>query len=649
MATPAGALVHGRRFAAGVAVGVAAAGLLGALALRAARDHEGLLRAERTDVVTLRALTGVVEAAGGTGDGVRKGVAAFAAQAPELAAIRVVAFEGISLEASTAAADTGDKAAPRRLDREEKDIFDRGQRIRAAVETNRQEGGARKEEIEIRPLPSGGFGFAAPVELGGNVAGLVDVVTAPVSTRLGFGPGAALAFFLVPVALMLLAWRPLGAHRHLLAAVAVAGVAAAAWLYGGAAVRTLREDRSATEAAVRERMASSGAAATAALSAAGIEAPLDPQAWDADLFRRPLAIVAPSGIDAAKSAASFELEAGVLRRIVAGLAALAVAIALFAGYGQAATLFGILRKHREAYAYVAPAMVGMSILVFVPFLYGIMLSFTDSNLYNTNQPISDIWIGLKNYSAILGDFRVVTRAQDGSWMVNFDNFYYTFFFNVVWTITNVAIGVSVGLVLALILNTKGLALRPIYRVLLIFPWAMPNYITALIWKGMFHQQFGVVNQVLQIVGFHPIAWFDRPFTSFLTALATNGWLSFPFMMVISLGALQSIPSDLYEAARVDGATKWQQFRGITLPSLRPALIPAVILSVIWTFNMFNIIYLVTGGEPGRSTEILITQSYKLAFEKYRYGYAAAYSTVIFAILLMYGWFQNRVSRGTEAA
>src|SRR2546429_2760180 len=108
------------------------------------------------------------------------------------------------------------------------------------------------------------------------------------------------------------------------------------------------------------------------------------------------------------------------------------------------------------------------------------------------------------------------------------------------------------------------------------------------------------------------------------------------------------PADLYEAAGVDGASRLQQFKAITLPSLRPALVPAVIISVVWTFNMFNIIYLVTGGEPGSSTEILVTQAYKFAFERYRYGYAAAYSTLIFRILLVYGTIQNRVSRATEA-
>ena len=323
---------------------------------------------------------------------------------------------------------------------------------------------------------------------------------------------------------------------------------------------------------------------------------------------------------------------------------------LFVSLGAANRLGTTLRKNRQAYSYIAPAMVGMLVLVFFPFFYGITISFTDSNLYNTDKPLSDLWIGLGNYSAILGDFSLVKHgdAGDAGSTVNYLNFYYTLGFTIVWTVTNVTIGVTSGLILALILNTKGLALRPIYRVLLILPWAMPNYITALIWKGMFHRQFGVINQVFQMFGLPALSWYDSPFTSFLTALATNGWLSFPFMMVVSLGALQSIPADLYEAARVDGATRWQQFRAITLPSLKPALVPAVILSVVWTFNMFNIIYLVTAGEPGGATEILVTQAYKFAFERYRYGYAAAYSTVIFGILLIYGSIQNRLSRATEA-
>ncbi|NJL26566.1 MAG: sugar ABC transporter permease, partial [Thermoanaerobaculia bacterium] len=321
-------------------------------------------------------------------------------------------------------------------------------------------------------------------------------------------------------------------------------------------------------------------------------------------------------------------------------------LAAFIGLGAAHRTWRTLRRHREAYSYVAPAMIGMLVLVFFPFSYGILLSFTGQTLYNIDQPLWDIWTGFDNYVKIITDFDVV-RATDAGRVVNYQNFYYTLFFTIVWTAANLAVGVGVGLALALALNARGLAFKGFYRVLLILPWAVPNYITALVWKGMFQQQFGVVNQVIQIFGGTPIAWYDSPMTSFVTILATNGWLSFPFMMVVALGALQSIPSDLYEAAKVDGAGRWQQFYLITLPSLKPAMIPAIILSVVWTFNMFNIPYLVSAGEPGGSTEILITGAYKIAFEQYRYGYSAAYSTIIFGILLVYGTWQNRVTKASE--
>ncbi|HEX7152924.1 MAG TPA: sugar ABC transporter permease [Thermoanaerobaculia bacterium] len=330
-----------------------------------------------------------------------------------------------------------------------------------------------------------------------------------------------------------------------------------------------------------------------------------------------------------------------------GLATAAVLLFVFVGGGYAGRTSSALLEHRQAYWYIAPAIIGMLLLVFFPFFYGIILSFTRQNIYTANQPLTELWIGAKNYVDIITDVNIFRNTPAGR-QINYGNFYWTLFFTILWTVANVAIGVAVGLVLALVLNTKNLRFKALYRVLLILPWAVPNYITALIWKGMFHQQFGVINQVIQIFGGDPISWFEKPATSFAAVVTTNGWLSFPFMMVVSLGALQSIPGDLYEAARVDGATRWQQFRSITLPSLKPALIPAIILSVVWTFNMFNIIYLVSAGEPAGSTEILITQAYKIAFEQYRYGYAAAYSTVIFAILLIYGIFQNRATRATES-
>jgi arabinogalactan oligomer / maltooligosaccharide transport system permease protein len=290
----------------------------------------------------------------------------------------------------------------------------------------------------------------------------------------------------------------------------------------------------------------------------------------------------------------------------------------------------------------------MLLLSFLPFFYGVTLSFTDTTLFNQDTPLADRFVGVDNYAAILGDFDF-TSGEGANATFDYTNFYWTLGMTVAWTIANVAIGVSMGLALALLLNTKGLRGAGVYRTLLILPWAIPNYITALTWKGIFHPQFGAANQVIQAFGGQPVAWFDSVWPSFLTGVITNGWLSFPFMMVVCLGALQSVDEDMYEAAKIDGANAWQRFTNITLPSLAPALIPAIVVSVVWTFNMFNVIYLVSAGQPGGSTEILVTRAYKVAFEEYRYGYAAAYSVVIFLILLFYGWFQTRVTKAAEGA
>ncbi len=313
------------------------------------------------------------------------------------------------------------------------------------------------------------------------------------------------------------------------------------------------------------------------------------------------------------------------------------AILLYALYmigwmGRVATT---IREHLGAYLYVTPAMAGMLLLVFAPFTVGIALSF-----FRHTGGGNYLFVGLQNFRDILS-----------SQLYPFPhplNFYFTLLVTILWTVLNVGLHVILGLALALLLKNPLLRMKEVYRVLLILPWAIPNYITALIWKGMFHQQFGAINALLTSFGMEGVSWFSSASTAFTANLVTNTWLGFPFMMVVSLGALQSIPADLYEAADVDGANRWQKFRYITLPLLKPALFPAIILGCIWTFNMFNIIYLVSGGEPGGATDILITEAYRWAFQRgERYGYAAAYSTIIFLILLVYSLTTNRLTRATE--
>lgn len=289
-----------------------------------------------------------------------------------------------------------------------------------------------------------------------------------------------------------------------------------------------------------------------------------------------------------------------------------------------------LRENRIAYRYITPAVLATVVVIFVPFIYSIGLGFF-RELYNEFY-----FAWFYNYLKILFNFHLQPRA-----------FYYTLGVTVLWTALNITLHVSIGLGLAMILKNEKLRFKGVYRALLILPWAVPNYITALIWKGMFHKQFGMVNKFLDVFGVEPISWFSQFHTSFLANLITNTWLGFPFMMVIALGALQSIPADLYEAADIDGASAFQKFRKITIPLLKPAMFPAIILGTIWTFNMFNIIYLVSNGAPNNSTDILIVEAYRWAFENDLYAYASAYSMIIFVILLLYSTVTNKMTKATE--
>jgi ABC-type sugar transport system permease subunit len=295
-----------------------------------------------------------------------------------------------------------------------------------------------------------------------------------------------------------------------------------------------------------------------------------------------------------------------------------------------------IRLHRTAMAFLAPAALSMFVLVAAPFVIGLVLGFYDHHHGEWT------FVGLENFGEIL--------SGGGRPLDDPLNFWFILGVTVLWTIANVAMHVTIGVALALVLSRKWLRGRGIFRMLLILPWAVPNYITALIWKGMFTGEYGAINSLLHEVGLDGVSWFSSWASAFAANVATNTWLGFPFMMVVALGALETIPRELYEAASVDGASAWQRFRHITLPHLRPALGPAVALGSIWTFNMFNVIFLVSGGAPGGSTNILVTDAYRWAFERgERYGMAAAYATIIFLILLLWTVFGTRIVRRREDA
>jgi arabinogalactan oligomer/maltooligosaccharide transport system permease protein len=297
-----------------------------------------------------------------------------------------------------------------------------------------------------------------------------------------------------------------------------------------------------------------------------------------------------------------------------------------------------LRRSVSAYAYVAHAVLAVGLLVIVPLVIGAGTSlFAGSDEERR-------YVGLANFIDIL-------TARGGPLLAS-GSFYLVLLVTCLWTVCNVALHVGIGVALALVLSRPTLKLRAMYRVLLIVPWAVPSYVTALAWKGMFHRQFGAVTALIlganRVFGtnLEPISWFSRFSTAFAANLATNVWLGFPFMMVVTLGALTAVPDDVLEAAKVDGATRWQRLRLVTLPIIRPTLMPAVTLGAIWTFNMFNVVFLVSGGDPDGTTDILVSEAYRWAFTRQnQYGYAAAYAVLIFLML----FFVTRAGKKDDAA
>ncbi len=314
-----------------------------------------------------------------------------------------------------------------------------------------------------------------------------------------------------------------------------------------------------------------------------------------------------------------------------------------------------------AYVLILPALIGISFLIIVPFLYEVRLAFSNMAMYTAQNPKFGLKYGIENFVKVFTG-PVAKNAT----------FFEVFMRTVLWTALNVTFHVLGGLVLALLLN-RHMRLRGVYRTILVLPWAVPATITAMAWRNEFDYRYGFFNILLgRMQNFfadlaartastplvfdlfqwlaqnvHPVPWRQDPKWAFISVVMTNVWLGIPFMMVVILGGLQSISREYYEAAEIDGASAWQQFRHITLPLLRPVLVPATILGTVWTFNRFEIIYLVTQGGPQEKTDILVSSLYKAVFQFYRYGFGAAFALVIFFILLLWAVFYLKVTKGLK--
>jgi arabinogalactan oligomer/maltooligosaccharide transport system permease protein len=282
------------------------------------------------------------------------------------------------------------------------------------------------------------------------------------------------------------------------------------------------------------------------------------------------------------------------------------------------------KNNARAYAYLFPALVSILIVTCLPILYTVFISFTNYNMFHLEN---FSMVGFSNYKEVFsGSIKNV-------------------FFPVLgWTICFALLATAgsylMGLILAILLNNPHMKESRIYRALLIVPWALPSTIAILAWQGLLNEQYGGINNLLHAIGISWSApWMTDPFWARLGIIIVNVWLGFPYMMNVCLGGLQAISPEYYEAAKIDGASRFQCFQKITLPMVTKLSIPLVISTFASNFNNFGNIYMITEGGPARIdnqfagyTDILASTTYKMTTWSNRYDLSATFSVLVFLIV-----------------
>ena len=275
-----------------------------------------------------------------------------------------------------------------------------------------------------------------------------------------------------------------------------------------------------------------------------------------------------------------------------------------------------------SYAWSSPSLILIALMVVFPILYTCYISLTNMNVYHW---FDFTIIGLENY------FRALFVFDSG--------FLSALFATILWTAVNMVVQLVIAFVLVSLLNIQKLKLRKLYKTLLMFPWAMPGYVSILLWKtGMFNTQFGLLNQWMEKLGQETVRWLSNDVSAFICCTVVNLWLALPFMIMIMDGAMQSIDRSYFESAILDGATWLDRTRYITIPAITPIISPAVIITVFTTFKQFDVVYLLTqqaGAKTGSGFHTILTYAYENAFITNNYGYSSAISIIIFILLLVF--------------
>lgn len=290
-----------------------------------------------------------------------------------------------------------------------------------------------------------------------------------------------------------------------------------------------------------------------------------------------------------------------------------------------------LRRKMKSWCWCAPAMILILVIIVFPIAYTGYISLTNMNLYHWQD--YEI-IGLGNYTRALFKFDSGFLSALGTTLL--------------WTVLNMLIQLALGFLIALGLNAPKLKLSRLYKTLLMVPWAMPAYISILLWRvGMFNTELGLLNKWITALGFGKVDFLSNNTIAFISCMVLNLWMALPFMISTIDGALQSVDHSLYESARLDGAGFWTQTWNITIPSIRPVIAPAAVMTTFITFKQFDIIYLLTqqrGYMTGATLNTVITYVHQNAFASNNYGLSSAVSMLLFVIIILFSFATNRSLR-----
>jgi arabinogalactan oligomer/maltooligosaccharide transport system permease protein len=271
---------------------------------------------------------------------------------------------------------------------------------------------------------------------------------------------------------------------------------------------------------------------------------------------------------------------------------------------------------------LTPALVLIGLIVVFPIGYTAYISLTNMNVYH--------WF----------DFHIIGFQNYGKALFVFDSgFMQALWMTILWTIVNMVLQMVIAFVMASLLNIQKLRFRRIYKTILMFPWAMPGYVSILLWKnGMFNSQFGLLNQWLVKLGMPSVRFLGEDISAFISCMVVNLWLALPFMIMTIDGALQSVDRSYYESALLEGAGWFARSVKLTIPAIKPIVAPAVIITLFTTFKQFDVIYLLTqqvGAKTGANIQTILTYAYENAFVTNNYGYSSAISICIFVLLIAF--------------